>query len=155
MTAKKPADISHEKKNIITSPSKRGTYGMPGLNVGYSSGTPAQGVVNEYKYMPEGNEKRPKTTTDGTTKAWRPNSPARKGTYGVSGNGLFSTFKYEPDPYKNPGMQTNRDGKGVKPFKPSHPPRIVSPSSFVPFTDALCSPGSNTRNNQQVPAIHE
>mmetsp|Transcript_28995 Transcript_28995/g.67186 ORF Transcript_28995/g.67186 Transcript_28995/m.67186 type:complete len:316 (+) Transcript_28995:70-1017(+) len=123
MTPLKPSDIEHAKKNILTSPAKRGTYGFTGLNLGYAAGATAQGVVGEYKYYPETAEGRASTAPTEAVKPWRPNSPARRGTYGVNDRGLFGQYKYEPDPYKNPTAPFARTSKGEKPFRPSHPPR--------------------------------
>lgn len=113
-------------KNILTSPPKKGTYGMVGTNIG---GRP-DGVLGEYKYSSEP-VKRPETAPAEKMKPFIPSSPPKKGTYGfmqlnINGStkpqGSQGEYTYVADPIHKVKRVQN-ELESVKPFRPSHPPR--------------------------------
>mmetsp|Transcript_55085 Transcript_55085/g.112628 ORF Transcript_55085/g.112628 Transcript_55085/m.112628 type:complete len:342 (-) Transcript_55085:206-1231(-) len=118
-----------DPKNILTSPPKRGTYGMVGTNIGGR----VQGFAGEYEYQPSGSNKpRPATAPDGEKlKPFVPSSPAKKGTYGylhlnINGStkpkGSQGEYTYMGDPIHS-ARSHKSDTDALKPFRPSHPPQ--------------------------------
>lgn len=108
-------------RNFLTSPPKKGTYGMVGINIGGR----VDGVVGELTYSsnPPPAKERPKTTD---LRPFSPSSPAKRGTYGMVGlniggktSGFANEFSYETDGLFNK-PRTSR-GEAVKPFVPSSP----------------------------------
>lgn len=65
-------------RNFLTSPPKKGTYGMVGINIGGK----VDGVVGEFTYS--SNPPPPKTRPNTTDMVrFSPSSPAKRGTYGI------------------------------------------------------------------------
>eukprot|EP00285_Hemiselmis_virescens_P012374 CAMPEP_0173383024 /NCGR_PEP_ID=MMETSP1356-20130122/5548_1 /TAXON_ID=77927 ORGANISM="Hemiselmis virescens, Strain PCC157" /NCGR_SAMPLE_ID=MMETSP1356 /ASSEMBLY_ACC=CAM_ASM_000847 /LENGTH=341 /DNA_ID=CAMNT_0014337665 /DNA_START=291 /DNA_END=1316 /DNA_ORIENTATION=- len=113
-------------KNMVTSPPKKGTYGMIGTNIG---GKP-EGSMGEYKYVADP-VKRPETAPGEKLKAFIPSSPPKKGTYGfmhtnINGartpHGSQGEYTYVPDPI-HMAKRSAEESEPVKPFRPSQPPR--------------------------------
>ncbi len=113
-------------KNFLTSPPKRGTYGMIGTNIG---GKP-EGINGEYAYSSEPPKGRPSTAPD-KMKPFVPSSPSQKGTYGfqhlnINGihkpHGAIGEYTYQADPI--PTTRSHKaDTDALKPFRPSNPPQ--------------------------------
>jgi hypothetical protein len=112
-------------KNIVTSPPKKGTYGMIGTNIGGK----AEGTNGEYKYQPDPVDSRPQTAPAEKLKAFIPSSPPKKGTYGfmytnINGatvpHGSQGEFTYVADPI-HIARRTKVEGDPIKPFKPGSP----------------------------------
>ena len=74
-----PARKPLAPRNFLTSPPKRGTYGMVGMNIGGK----VDGIVGELAYSsnPPQPKTRPSTTSD--LRAFCPSSPPKRGTYGI------------------------------------------------------------------------
>ena len=74
-----PARKPLAPRNFLTSPPKRGTYGMVGMNIGGK----VDGIVGELAYSPNPPppKTRPSTTSD--LRAFCPSSPPKRGTYGI------------------------------------------------------------------------
>mmetsp|Transcript_40118 Transcript_40118/g.64681 ORF Transcript_40118/g.64681 Transcript_40118/m.64681 type:complete len:316 (+) Transcript_40118:185-1132(+) len=113
-------------RNFLTSPSKRGTYGMVGINIGGK----IDGVVGELTYSmnPPRERERPKTTSI-SDRPFSPTSPAKRGSYGMVGlniggkaSGINGEFAYESDGLFNRPRTTR--GETVKPFVPSSPSKL-------------------------------
>jgi hypothetical protein len=146
-----------EQRNIVTAPAKKGTYGVPGTQLGvYASKVGSKGVVGEYVYkgepydlarQAEQEQKKLSDTSKVADKPFKPTSPAKKGTYGVPGlsiyshkfgtmggtSGICGEYAYEP-------LGTGKDEKrrpatsdGLKPFRPSNPPKYGYNCTFTPF----------------------
>jgi len=112
-------------RNFLTSPPKRGTYGMVGMNIGGK----VDGIVGEFSYStnPPAPKSRPSTTSD--LKPFCPSSPPKRGTYGMVGlniggktAGFANEFTYESDGLFN-RARTSR-GEALRPFVPSSPSKI-------------------------------
>jgi hypothetical protein len=114
-------------KNILTSPPKRGTYGMVGTNIGGK----AEGINGEYKYLSDP-IKRPSTAPEkDNIKPFIPSSPPKKGTYGyihinINGaqkpQGSQGEYTYMPEPIAT-AKRPKSEGETIKPFRPSQPPK--------------------------------
>mmetsp|Transcript_58469 Transcript_58469/g.143385 ORF Transcript_58469/g.143385 Transcript_58469/m.143385 type:complete len:340 (-) Transcript_58469:56-1075(-) len=124
---RKPGGEVQTMKNILTSPPKRGTYGMVGTNIG---GTPS-GVMGEYKYSSEPVQKRPETAPTEKLRPFVPASPPKRGTYGyiqlnINGasrpQGSQGEYTYVADPIHK-ATRMKGDVEPVKPFRPSQPPK--------------------------------
>ena len=123
--AAKKDDLVLPPKNILTNPSKRGTYGMIGTNIG---GKP-EGISGEYTYSSEPPKGRPSTAPDQKLKPFVPSSPSQKGTYGfqhlnINGilkpHGVIGEYTYQGDPISSTRSHKS-DTDAVKPFRPSNP----------------------------------
>lgn len=119
--------VGNTLKNMVTSPPKKGTYGMIGTNIG---GKP-EGAMGEYRYQPDPVGKRPVTAPGEKFKPFVPSSPPKKGTYGfmytnINGaatpHGSQGEYTYVADPI-HIAKRTASEAEPVKPFKPSQPPR--------------------------------
>jgi hypothetical protein len=120
-----PARKPLAPRNFLTSPPKRGTYGMVGMNIGGK----VDGIVGELAYSPNPPppKTRPSTTSD--MRAFCPSSPPTRGTYGMVGlniggktNGFANEFAYESDGLFNRALTAR--GEPLKPFVPSSPAKI-------------------------------
>ncbi|KAJ1483944.1 hypothetical protein T484DRAFT_2548914 [Baffinella frigidus] len=120
----KRGELILAQKNIVTSPSKKGTYGMIGTNIGGEG----KGINGEYEYLPDPVKGRPQTAPADAFKPFVPSSPAKKGTYGctqlhVNGglvpHGFAGEYKYQADPVQP--RSANDQQEALKPFRPSHP----------------------------------
>lgn len=149
-----------EQKNIVTSPPKKGTYGVPGTQIGVYAGRHGQrGVVGEYEYkgepydlarQAEQEEKKRMDTAKIDPKPFKPSSPPKKGTYGVPGTTIFA-HKFGTvggnsgvcGEYAYQTLGVGRDGEprkphtadGLKPFRPSNPPRQGYNCTIQPFPE--------------------
>lgn len=110
-------------RNFLTSPAKRGTYGMVGINIGGK----IDGVVGEFTYSvnPPGERHRPKTSSI-SDRPFSPTSPAKRGSYGMVGlniggntSGINGEFSYQSDGLFN--RARTEGATAVKPFVPSSP----------------------------------
>lgn len=130
---KKKGDYEVGPRNIVTNPSKLGTYGFRGTTLGEKGS--AGGAVGEYSYMPSAYDAaRQKEVRDlkqsiemrVTDKPFKPVSPPKKGGAGVpgrtldgKGNGVCGEYEYKihGPTKKEPQEQLE------KPFRPSNPPK--------------------------------
>jgi len=150
-----------EGRNITTSQPKKGTYGVPGTNIGVYGGKAGnKGVVGEYEYKGEPYdlarqaEQAAKKRMDAAkidNKAFKPSSPPKKGTYGVPGTTIFAhkyntiggnqgvcgeyTYWSEGKGDKGPIVRPKTEESGLKPFRPSHPPRAGYNCTISPFPE--------------------
>mmetsp|Transcript_21673 Transcript_21673/g.51405 ORF Transcript_21673/g.51405 Transcript_21673/m.51405 type:complete len:342 (+) Transcript_21673:205-1230(+) len=123
----KKGEMGLAPKNILTSPPKKGTYGMVGTNIGGN----VWGTNGEYKFQAEPVRPRPATAPDGEKlKPFVPSSPAKKGTYGymqtnINGagkpHGSQGEYTYVGDPVKPTSARKSSEGEILKPFRPSNP----------------------------------
>ena len=124
----KKGEIVVALKNILTSPSKKGTYGFVGTNIG---GNP-EGINGEFKYSSEPPKTRAQTAGEKPSFVpFVPSSPAKKGTYGymqLNINGAKNPAGVNGEyTYATQGVSSARREKVVsdqlKPFYPSQPPK--------------------------------
>eukprot|EP00898_Chlorokybus_atmophyticus_P006505 jgi/Chlat1/6856/Chrsp51S06535 len=125
--------IVHEPRNVVSSPGKRGTFGVPGTTVSERHGT--GGVAGEYLYAADDYDAYRKKMRDDSLlsikkrvseKAFRP-------------PGMPAPHK-DPDYIEmgpNPRPQTE---KGLTPFRPSHPPRSGAQGAFARFPEYVPDP---------------
>lgn len=148
-TPLKKGDVVERPRNIVTNPSKRGTYGMIKLNIGQA----AKGSVGEYTYSSDPYDlQRKKDIRERaeshklrvTEKPFRPANPTRKGGPGVPGTtlggaqGVIKEYEYIPPDYAKPPPVE----KGLTPFVPTNPSKqgYNAPINKVSaFVVALCA----------------
>lgn len=154
-------DIVHSAPNILTAPPRKGTYGVPGTNIGtYGSKELVSGVVGEYKYMPEpydaarlleSDTKRLSRDRFGDKAPFKPSSPPKKGTYGfpsthiyahnyaqVGGtSGVCNEYSYTPGEDRRPAAT---EKSFEKPWVPSSPPKSGLNSTINTFPDYVPDP---------------
>mmetsp|Transcript_73438 Transcript_73438/g.153307 ORF Transcript_73438/g.153307 Transcript_73438/m.153307 type:complete len:317 (-) Transcript_73438:331-1281(-) len=107
-------------KNFYTSPPKKGSYGMYGMNIGGK----VDGVCGEFSYVAAPPTSKPRHEQ---FRPFTPSSPPKKGTYGFVGLNLGGTstgangeFSYESDGLFN-RPRTTQSPQPAKPFIPSSP----------------------------------
>jgi len=129
-TQKKKGDFEVAPRNMVTNPSKKGTYGMRGTT--FSEKVAPHGVLGEYEYKAsdfDAQRKLDRARNEEGKKKMQPNpfkpvNPAKKGGSGVhgvtmhpKGGGICGEYKYVAEGPKPRGKPMNLD----KPWRPSHP----------------------------------
>jgi len=162
-TAKKISkdDIKHTAPNVLTAPSRKGTYGVPGINIGtYGKPSTAQGIVGEYTYMSEpydaarsleAETKKQSTEKFGGRSPFKPSSPPKRGTYGFPGThiyaqnfsqvggtgGVCNEYSYTPGEDRKPSRENSHIDK---PWVPSNPSKIGHNSTINEFPEYVPDP---------------
>mmetsp|Transcript_24207 Transcript_24207/g.38030 ORF Transcript_24207/g.38030 Transcript_24207/m.38030 type:complete len:378 (-) Transcript_24207:30-1163(-) len=122
-----------ERRNFLTSPASRGSYGSVGLNIGGR----VSGVVGEYEYhVISPFEKAPGSRPDSTSmmgpRAFSPAHPSKRGTYGFSGlniggspMGSFGEYSYysmaNDSSFSSLTSRSEGSSPKLRPFLPSQP----------------------------------
>mmetsp|Transcript_7679 Transcript_7679/g.25440 ORF Transcript_7679/g.25440 Transcript_7679/m.25440 type:complete len:312 (+) Transcript_7679:52-987(+) len=132
-SAKKKGDFASGPRNIVTNPSKQGTFGYRGTTLGEKLG--AGGAIGEYQYKPDAYENKRKVEVAEskksiemrvTDKPFKPTSPPKRGgagvpgrTLGGRGGGVCGEYTYKME-----GPSKPEAGEALeRPFRPSHPPK--------------------------------
>eukprot|EP00793_Prasinoderma_coloniale_P006219 PRCOL_00004695-RA len=161
-TPLKKGDVVERPRNIVTNPSKRGTYGMIKLNIGQA----AKGSVGEYTYSSDPYDlQRKKDIRERaeshklrvTEKPFRPANPTRKGGPGVPGTtlggaqGVIKEYEYIPPDYAKPPPVE----KGLTPFVPTNPSKqgYNAPINKFPAHAAEIDPEGSEKRPKYTPAF--
>lgn len=131
--AKKKGDFEVGPRNVVTNPSKKGTYGYRGTTLGEKTDR-IGGAVGEYSYKADKYDAA-RTAEMEAAKAsaakrvgnpFKPANPPKKGgagvpgiTMGGKGSGVVGEYGYIEN---GPDKKDNQEALD-KPFRPSHPPK--------------------------------
>jgi len=140
---KKKGDFEVGPRNIVTNPSKKGTFGFRGTTLGEKTGS--GGAIGEYSYVGDKYdlarraeiEASKKSVEDRVTdKPFKPTSPPKRGGAGVPGRtlggkgaGVCGEYTYIEQGPTKPEAADELD----KPFRPSHPPKLGYNSTLNKF----------------------
>jgi len=141
----KREDVKSKPPNIVTAPSKRGSYGTWGTFLGYRKGF--KGTAGEYQYLPDPYDANRMKQIEEIKKArgvepdrppFRPANPPKKGGPGYSTRTL-SKQEYRPE---GPAPKTVRKKADPDepvderpPFRPSHVSASGTRSSFPKYIE--------------------
>jgi hypothetical protein len=133
----KPKPVEHEKRNFVTSPSKRGTYGVPHSTIGPSF---------EYKSDPYDFQRETDLKENADKLKKRIGAPFKGTSHpldffdthkNVAASTIYATDEKALSPKKE---KPSEDKKVEKPFKPSSPPKRGFNSTFTPFPEYKTDP---------------
>mmetsp|Transcript_9502 Transcript_9502/g.19676 ORF Transcript_9502/g.19676 Transcript_9502/m.19676 type:complete len:314 (-) Transcript_9502:90-1031(-) len=128
---KQKGDFEVEPRNIVTNPSKRGTFGFNKTTLGERQGF--GGAVGEYTYVPcpydsvrtAERAKRAKDAEKAQDKPFRPSNPPKRGSYGIpgttlggKGTGVSGEYSYVES---GPLPKGEAEPPLEKPFRPTGP----------------------------------
>jgi hypothetical protein len=133
----KPKPVEHEKRNFVTSPSKKGTYGVPHSTIG---------PAFEYKNDPYDLERENQLKDNAEKIKKRIGQPFKSTAHPLDffdthKNVAASTVYGTDDKVLSPKKEkTTTEKKVEKPFKPSSPPKRGLNSTFAPFPEYQTDP---------------